>query len=161
MGGYCSTYVHEEDVIVTGPGDVPNTYKITNARGTTGRIFTASSQLKQGETIRVWVEDETGTPFGFMDPFPGGKPRAYKTDDGRYKLYGNPCKSMKAAQRTGNVCAVLLACVFAWMYVRGTLTLLPASSMAVCFGLLCVVSATSIFTSTYNSFVFHETVKNQ
>jgi hypothetical protein len=38
----------------------PDTYKITNARGTIGTIFTASSQLKQGETIRVWVDDETG-----------------------------------------------------------------------------------------------------
>lgn len=152
MGGYCSTYVHEEDVVVVGPGDVPNTYDITNARGT----IETSSQLKQGETIRVWVEDETGKVFGFLDPFPGGKPRAYKTEDGRYRLYGNPCKSMKAAQRTGNVCAVLLACLFAWMYFKGTLTLLPASSMAVCSGLLCVVSATPIFTDIYSSFVFLE-----
>ena len=158
MGGYCSRLVHKETAVVLArKKEGEDTYQVTFGHGKHGTII-SKQNIQVGETISVWVDDETGEIYPpFYDPFPSGEERAYATQDGKFRVRGNPCKSINAATKTGYVVALLLGMVLVWSYAKKKITVLQTTSLATCLCICCVLCGQVWFTRLYNSFVYHET----
>ena len=155
MGGYCSRLVHKETGVIDRKED-EDTYHVTFGQGKHGSILSSSS-FKVGESISVWVDDETGEIYPpFYDPFPSGEERVYATPDGKFRVRGNPCKSMDAARKTGYIFALILGSLLLWSYTKKKIPVIQTTSLALCICFCCVLCGQTWFTDMYNSFVYHE-----
>ena len=158
MGGYCSKYVHKGTAVVVTQTDTKDTYTVTYGQGRTAKLFHPGDPLTPGQRVPVWIDDDTGElnpPF--IGTFPNGKERAYSTADGRFKLHGNPCKSIRAAEWTGRAIAIVLGSLVLWLLFKKKTTVLQTSLLTGCIFSCCWVGGQMWFRQIYNTWVYHET----